>query len=120
MIDQLLGARDKGSGRRQRGMNIECCLIAPARIQKEQSWIAHRAIDLDEETAGLCARACRRLAKLGCNRAVLALDGVKSREDDEFVRHVETLGGGAASAIRNAGTVGWARTTDLLFHRQAL
>jgi hypothetical protein len=65
------------------------------------------------------ARARRRLAQLARDRALLAVDGMKARKDDVFVRHVETL---VLERRRSgdAGTVGWARTTDLLFHRQAL
>src|SRR5215471_6901335 len=38
-----------------------------------------------------------RVTTLGCDRAFLAVDGMKAREDDVFVRHVETFSGGAAA-----------------------
>jgi hypothetical protein len=40
--------------------------------------------------------ARRRVTKLGDDSALFAFDGVKAREDDEFVGHVKTWASGAA------------------------
>jgi len=85
MIDQARRALDEADRRRQRGVLVERRFIAPARAEEEQPAITDRSINLDEAAAGLRACARRGSGKLGRERGLAALDGVKPRKDHEFV-----------------------------------
>ena len=85
MIDQARRALDEANRRRQRGVHVERRIIAPARVEEEQPLITDRPIDLDEEAAGLAPRTRRGCGELGRECGLVALDGVKPREDREFV-----------------------------------
>ena len=88
MIDHAPGAFDERNGRRQRGVHIERCFIAPVRIDEEQPSVSHLTIELDEDAAGLAARLRCGAAQRGGERVLLSIDSVKPREDHELVRHL--------------------------------
>ena len=68
----------------QVSVGFERCLIDPAGVKPEQPQIADGTIRLHRQPARFGPNTLDRIAKLGLDRALIAIQCVKSGEDNEF------------------------------------